>query len=457
MNRARPRMHPTAMLTAVVLAVAPAARAATADWPPEWRPFGLQGIVARSIAGTPSVLCAGTAGKGVLCLDLLNPGTGWQRADLAGATPTWIWIDPLRPEVRFAACDQSGGSAPLYRTLDGGATWTPIVNLPTPFGVVPSVYAVQGVAGTSTVFAAGLHVWRTDDLGDTWTLSSLTGAEFSLEIAPADPNAVWAGGETAIFSGFTIRSLDGGATWATVWDSRLIGDNQTADIAAHPLLEGLVLTGHEGFVLRTRDQGVTFETVLKAPARFFLGWDGGNPERTYAGGSPNGGGASAFVSPDFGSTWRGITGTVLAPLTVFRLRGDPRRLGVAYAATDDGVYRFYGGGLPICLDTRGGTEALLLWPGVCPPILSPGPVIQGDAIAADLGAIAYAGDHVTLGEVECLIHGGDIAFTTLDVPEPAPGHAVAILDRLEGATDYGASSDGRPRLPASGDCGSPGP
>ena len=446
-------LYLVALLCLAALA-APPARAG------EWEPFGLPGLTIRSLAAAPGRLCAGTAGRGVFCLDPLS-ATGWKGIGPDGATVTDLWIDPADPEVILAAVDSTLGLfAPLYRTSDGGAGWERIDALPTAFGAIPRVYAVQGVSGAGTLVAAGSAVWRSDDRGDTWRLLRQDGGLVSLAIAPTDPDTLWVGGETLIFMGFTLQSRDGGTTWRTAWDSRAIGDNQTSDIAPHPARHGMLLTGHEGFVLRSLDDGDSFDEVLQAPSRFFLDWDAGNPDRAWAAGSPNGPDEGhAFVSRDLGRTWSDISGPILGVRTVYRLRADAARLGVVYAATDDGVYRFYGGGLPLCLDTRGGLDALHLWLGVCPPILSPGasvtapgPVIRGDAIAFDLEAVAEADGHIDLGVVECLVDGADIAFSTIDVPEPAAGKAVAILDRLEGDYDYGRSSDGRPRLPAGGDC-----
>ncbi|MFQ5877708.1 MAG: WD40/YVTN/BNR-like repeat-containing protein [Acidobacteriota bacterium] len=454
----QPVAFPAALL-ALAVAGGPSAGAAPRQpaatglpYASEWRPFGLQGLTIRSLAAAVDLLCAGTQGEGIFCLDLASARPVWRRGGLDGRVVTWLWIDPLDPQVRFAAVDPGLAGPPLYRSRDGGAAWEPIEDLPTPFGSAPRVYAVQGVAGTGTVFAAGGGMWRSDDLGISWRALPPDGGLVCLEVARTDPDSVWIGGETLIFMGFTLHSRDGGESWRSVWDSRAIGDNQTSDVSAHPHRHGLVLTGHEGFVLRTRDDGDRFEEVLAAPARFFLDWDGANPDRAYAAGSPNQQAGFAFVSRDLGATWTDVTGSALAGRIVFRVEADAVRLGVAYAATDDGVYRFYGGGLPLCLDSLLGLDRIRLWPGACPPILAPVPAIQGDAVAVDAGAIGPGTSGIDLGEAECLIDGGDVAFATIDVPEPAPGRAVAILVRNAGELDYGRSSDGRRRSPSRGDC-----
>lgn len=408
--------------------------------PPRWKPFGLQGVTVRSLATAPDLLCAGTQGQGIYCKNL--PGGAWMFQGLAGKTVNWIWIDPTRPNVAFAATDAMGQLGQLYRSLNGATSWEPS-------GTGLYVYAVDGVPGTNSIYVAGGGVWRSDDLGDSWTQKYANGGQWSLEIAPTNPQVIWAGGETAIFSGYTILSENGGASWKTVWDSRLIGDNQTSYISAHPILPALALTGHEGFILRTTDNGTSFQEVLNVPVRFFLDWDGANPARVYGGGSPNGGTAQVFVSRDLGVSWTSITAE-MAPRIVFRVEADFDRLGVVYAATDDGVYRFYGGGLPVCLDGRGGIDNLQLSPGECPPSLAPS--IMGDAIAIDVGAVVETSSQVEMGEVECLIDDGDIALASIDPPEPAPGHALGLLVRLAASTGYGSSSTGLPRVVASGDC-----
>lgn len=437
MNRASSCLR--ALVRSVLVAVSAIPSYGQAVTPPRWKPFGLSGTIVRSLATAPDLLCAGTQAQGIYCKTL--PGGAWSFRGLAGKTVNWIWIDSTRPNVMFAATDALGQAGQLYRSLNGGTSWEPS-------GAGLSVYAVHGVPGTNTVYVAGGGVWRSDDLGNSWTQKYAQGGQWSLEVASTNPQLIWAGGETVIFMGYTILSENGGGTWKSVWDSRLMGDNQTSDISAHPTVPGLALTGHEGFILRTTDSGTTFQEVLSVQVRFFLDWDGANPATAFGGGSPNGGTAQVFVSRDRGISWTSITAE-LAPRTVFRVEADHDRLGVAYAATDDGVYRFYGGGAPLCLDTRTGIDDLRLSLGDCPPALTP---ILGDAIAIDADATTETSSLVDLGEVECLIDDGDIALATIDPPEPAPGHTLGLLVRLTASTGYGSSSTGLPRVVASGDC-----
>ena len=219
----------------------------------------------------------------------------------------------------------------------------------------------------------------------------------------------------------------------------------------HPFVDGLVLTGHEGFVLRTVDHGNSFHDVLTAPARFFLDWDHKNPNRAYAAGSPNFAQGHVFVSRDLGLRWSLITG-ILAPRFILRIEADSRRLGVVYAATDDGVYRFYGGGLPLCLDSTLGIDDVRLYPGPCASTSARGGPMLGDAVVGDLQALHLEADRVDLGEVECIIDDGDVALVDVDPPAPPPGEALFLLVRLDGSSDYGAASSDLPRLPSLGGC-----
>ena len=428
----------------------------------EWHPFGLQGITVRSLAAAPGRLCAGTVGRGVYCLDMRSRPSGWQALGPQGTTITGLWIDALRPGLIFAAASQPGVNA-LFRSLDGGRTWQDVgPNIPS---AIVAVYGVHGVPGSDTVYAAGGAVWRSDDLGESWTAHNPTGPDgvsvslSALDVAPTDAKAIWTGGDllfTFAPESFVSLSRDGAETWNPILFNGPFDYTPVYDIGAHPRLDGAALIGLGASVLRTLDHGATFRTVLQSPLEFQVAWGGHAGNLAFAAGnnisSSTTSLSDAWLSRDVGETWSPITGTRLGKLKINDLAADDRLAGLAFAATNDGVYAFFGAGGLLCHDARQGVDSALLWPGECPPIMSPGPAIQGDAIVASSTALRAEADHVDLGAVYCVIENSDIAFETLDLPDPPVGEVFMVLARDDGAADYGVSSDGLPRLPSTGDC-----
>jgi hypothetical protein len=446
-------------LLALAMSAWPAAGQALAT---EWLPIGLQGTGVRSLARVPGRLCAGTEGKGVFCLDAGSLPLAWKPLGPDGTTITSLWIDSARSGLMFAAADAPPGMILLFRSTDGGQTWDSIgANIPPPTSGTHDLWLVHGVPGTPTVYAAGGAVWRSDDLGATWR-EVFPGDAFppafqsALEVAPTDPRTIWVAGDLAFTfapQSYGAVSGDGGASWDAVWTSGPFDYVPVTDIAAHPRLDGLALIGLYGRVLRTMDRWNTSKTTLESPAYFFVDWGGAAGGLAFAAGSTNPpGGGAAYVSRDLGETWFPITGTRLPKLTIHDLAADRRLAGLAFAATNDGVYAFFGGGPPLCHDARRGVDSAVLWPGDCPPIMSPGPAIPGDVIVAEGAAVRAAPDHLDLGPVNCMIQDSDIAFATIDPPDPPLGEVFLILARGDGAVDYGTTSDGRPRLASGGDC-----
>ena len=451
------------------------ARAQTQNAFHDWRPIGLQGIAVNALAAAPGRICAGTQGKGVSCLDLRAPRRGWQPAGLDGVNVTGLWIDPARPDLMFAGTDGAFDVILMFRTRDGGGTWEPIgANVPFPQSGVRLMSLVQGVPGSSTVFAAGGSVWRSDDLGETWREVLSQAYQAALEVAPTDPGTIWAGGDFAFTfapASYTAVTRDGGAGWRVVWETGPSTYAPSLDAAAHPAIDGLALFGYGGCVLRTEDHGGTIAPVLQSPVGFRLDWGPGFGPQTgatggtgdpapsrfglaYAAGSPLTNatdGAEAYLSRDGGASWASIAGKTLVQRRIFDLTADLRWAGVAYAGTDDGVLVFFGAGAPLCHDARAGVDETRLWIGVCPPILAPGPARIGDAIAIVASGVTPESDHIDLGMAHCLVQDADVAFATLEPPDPPSGEALFLLAREEGG-DYGRSSDGRPRAVTFGDC-----
>src|SRR5262245_51444299 len=165
----------------------------------------------------------------------LNGGTPG-RLSVSGRV-AGIAADPTNPNRIFVAA-ASGG---IWRTLDGGNTWTPLTDhLPDssfPAGlttqqidalrtldmgaiaIAPSnpniLYAAEGESDAGT---SGHGVLKSIDGGNTWTLlgtGPLAGlSSHSIVVSPQDPNIVYLASE---FGPAGIwRTLDGGQTWTNI-------------------------------------------------------------------------------------------------------------------------------------------------------------------------------------------------------------------------------------------------
>ena len=183
-------------------------------------------------------------------------GATWTRAGLAGSrTIARIVVDPRAPETAYAAAMgdlwSPGGERGLYRTTDGGRSWTLVLAAPKPDDAVTgcgdvvldpqnpgtlyaALYARQrkpwrfdyGVGATGGRDAGG--IFKSTDGGATWRkltsgLPSKTG-RIGLAVFARDPRIVYAvvqsdeGGTSSIDDpkskkGGVFRSEDGGGTW----------------------------------------------------------------------------------------------------------------------------------------------------------------------------------------------------------------------------------------------------
>lgn len=173
---------------------------------------------------------------------------------------------------RFPWLLRSGGpKSGIYRSRDGGASWTLLHNgLPGgPLGriglaVAPSmpnrVYAV--------ISAASGILWRSDDFGSSWRLTSsdyrMDFRPFyfaSLVVAPDDPDKVF-------FSSFGLmESVDGGKT--AFWADRGAHDDHHA-LWIDPKNPQRMMQGNDGGVNLSEDGGKTWRRLKNMPlAQFY--------------------------------------------------------------------------------------------------------------------------------------------------------------------------------------------
>ncbi|HYI08073.1 MAG TPA: hypothetical protein VEK57_03290 [Thermoanaerobaculia bacterium] len=278
----------------------------------EWRSSGPAGGVARVLAAAPSnpQIVYLAANSGVFRSS--DGGTTWIDAGGPIVTPAALAIDPKDPDTVFASSGYEGRD--VYKTTDGGRTWSRLANLPA--GRTSAILidprdgnVVYVGSHCEPIFARGpranFHepsgVFKSTDGGATFQdagqgLGGFARCVTALSFDPLDPDTLYA---SPVYSdsGFA-RSDDGAATW----------------IAGKSVLPG------RGSVADPRD-----------------------PNRRY------GTGSGAFVtSSDGGITWdvtqpRLLEGSMIPWFSVTDVAIDPAT-GRLLVATQSGVFRSGDGG-----------------------------------------------------------------------------------------------------------------
>ncbi|MEO8367835.1 MAG: SBBP repeat-containing protein [Candidatus Solibacter sp.] len=205
---------------------------------------------------TPSVIHAATS-RGVRKSD--DAGVTWKPAPTVTGNVLAMAAHPSRPARLFATMylGANPGRPSLYRTLDGGATWTLLPK--SPFGPItltcdavnPDVlYA--GVATAGFVSNSPTALYRSSDAGDTWTRlsqSRLTLSTFALASAPGALLAATLDG--------VRRSTDGGITW-----SATALTTQAGSVTVDPTRPQTAYASTSAGVFASSDSGLTWTSIL---------------------------------------------------------------------------------------------------------------------------------------------------------------------------------------------------
>ena len=164
-------------------------------------------------------------------------------------------IDPKNPKIIYAGGAGSDKHS-IRKSTDGGKTWKiaskgvadhSVHHLAIPRERPSTVYAATGFG----------DLYKTEDGGESWTELDigLQGVEklFSLDLDPHDPNTVFAGTENGL-----RKSTDGGATWSTVGGG--LDNWYCKGVAFHPKQKNTVYAGTTGKgFFKSTDGGETFE------------------------------------------------------------------------------------------------------------------------------------------------------------------------------------------------------
>jgi hypothetical protein len=223
-------------------------------------------------------------------------------------------ISPVSENVAYATLENfNNDTSFLYKTIDGGMTWTPMLSLD--FGGVGTFSIVHFFSKNDGMIFADPHfgnyftIYRTNDGGDTWklvpaaNLPPLMPGEYSFSnTKTAVGNTFW----TVSSLGRVFKSTDKGLHW-TVYNTPL-GDNFATNIRMRNALNGLM--GFQDQLYRTTDGGATWTQITPTGTWFtcYLSYVPGTASTwvstggDYAfGGSQHGIGSSYSI--DDGNTW----------------------------------------------------------------------------------------------------------------------------------------------------------
>ena len=240
-------------------------------------------------------------------------GSAWAVAGEVCAAPAAAWrrlpTEPFRgkqDDIAFVSPNigwYGNGSGKLFRTTDGGETWTQVWEQPGTFiralGFVDARNGFLGNVGTE--YYPGVTdtrpLYRTRDGGVTWAPVEAPGIDIVKGICGIDVVH-----ETRIFQGETrtvpvihaagrvggpatmLRSVDGGDTWKVIDLREQAG--MILDVKFFDARNGLVCAatssdteeGH-ALILRTRDGGATWTKAYQSGRKFENCWKMSFPSR----------------------------------------------------------------------------------------------------------------------------------------------------------------------------------
>jgi len=319
-------------------------------------------------AGTGEETVRGNVSEGDGMWKSTDAGKTWKRAGLRDSRHiARIRIHPRNPDLVYAAVlghlFGPNGERGVYRSTDGGASWTRVLHLDDETGAVDlamdptnprvlyaSLWRVRRTPYSLESGGSGSGLWKSTDGGDSWTdlshnpgLPKGTLGIIGVTVSPTAADNVYAIVEAE--GGGVFRSRDGGKTWKrTSTDHELTQRAWYYDrIFADPADAESVYVVNV-FFLHSKDGGKTFSAIRVPHGDNHDLWiDAADPRRMI---ESNDGGAN--VSEDGGRTWTPHDGQPTAqiyrvstdnhfPYRILGAQQDNSALRIASRGEGDGI------------------------------------------------------------------------------------------------------------------------
>lgn len=265
-----------------------------------------------------------------------------------------IIVDPKSPSNVYAV----GGADGIFKTTDGGASWKP-ANTGPPTDVLS--LAIDPVTpSTLYVGVVSNGVYKSTNGGATWSATGLTGSISSsksitaLAIDPSNTATIYAGGVGFGPIQFSpsapsqalapplptvmYKTTDGGAAWRII-DAGLPPAPNLRAIAIDPKSTATLYAGSGAGVFKSEDAGNTWVKVdLNATNVTSIIIDFQDTSTIYAGSH-----VGLFKTTNAGRRWRDV-GEMLSGAAIQALALDQRNPAIIYANAFPGVFKSTDGG-----------------------------------------------------------------------------------------------------------------
>ncbi len=235
-------------------------------------------------------------------LKSVDGGNKWDTINVAASDSNYfdirtvIFTDTLKGWI---GVDESRGWGAIYRTTDGGLSWSDQLDS------VQTIYDIFFIDKKTGWFFSGSNSYRTDDSGKTWNLQTgnRTNAQIN-SIFFTSPDTGYAGGYLGLY-----KTSDGGNNWSKI-------NLNMPD----PYIHGIYFinsqlgwacgyTGNNGYVVKTTDGGSSWN-VYNLPQVSYTVWPQSiyfiNTNDGWVVGNTGSGGI-AFKTSDGGIDWTSIS------------------------------------------------------------------------------------------------------------------------------------------------------
>jgi len=300
--------------------------------------FFFGGYTHAVVAPYGSVVLVGAENSGVW---RSTDGVNWNQVALAGYTPGSFAVDPSNPAIIYVSYGGFWANASpggVYRTLDGGETWSPISD-----GLTNADVRCLAIT-PSAVYAATSDRWvfRLPPGETQWVQTNTTAVPGRAQVIaahPLDPGVVYA--SSFLEPSGIYKSNDGGENWAPIDEGLAnravtaiaIDPNQPSSLFVSPFSAGIFQSQNGGatWTPRCAGTGITFFNIA-TPAQ--------DPNTFFA--SYNSASNRVIKSEDGGMNWLPRSnGLIVAPGVLTRHPTAPQTM---YAGCPFGVWKTENGG-----------------------------------------------------------------------------------------------------------------